>query len=61
MERKKDSGLPITATTLENKEVLEKMICSQEEPGTHVCPKNVSQDLKVSHSSIRRMIKTKRH
>ena len=37
MERQKGSGCPITATTKENEELVEELICSQEEaPGTHV-------------------------
>ena len=60
-ERQKGSGLPRTATTPENEEDVEEMICSQEDhPDTHVPQKNIAEGLKISQSSVRRMIKRKR-
>ena len=39
MERQKGSGCPRRATTRENEEALEDLICSQEDqPGTHMHP-----------------------
>ena len=36
------------------------MICSQEDHlGTHVPPKEIAEGLKISQSSVRRMIKSK--
>ena len=59
MERRKVSGRPRTATT-ENKKAVEEIICSQEDHlGTHVPPKDIAEGLKISQSSVRRMIKSK--
>ena len=35
MDRRLGSGRPITASTDENQEEVDDLICSQEEPGTH--------------------------
>ena len=60
MDRKKGSGRPITATTPENQEAVQEMICSQEDsPGTHVTPNNIAKILKVSDRSVRRMVRSK--
>ena len=60
-EIQKDSGHPITVTTLENEKVVKEMICSQEDPpGTHVPSKDIDKGLKTSQFSVRRMIKRKR-
>ena len=57
---KKDSGRPRTATTPENEEAVEEMICSQDDhPGPHVPPKDIAKRLKISQSSVRRMTKRK--
>ena len=60
MKRQKGSGRQVTATTQENQEAVEELICSQEEqPGTHLSPRNIAQELNVSHSSVCRMVKRK--
>ena len=60
MERQKGSGCTQTATTPENKKAVEEMICSPEDhPGTQVPPKDIAEGLKISQSSVRRMIKRK--
>ena len=60
MERQKGSGRPRTATTPENEKAVEEMICPQEDhPGTHVPPKDIAEGLKISQSSVPRMIKRK--
>ena len=60
LEKQKGSGHSRTATTPENEESVEEMICSQEDlPETHVPPKDISEGLKISQSSVRRMIKRK--
>ena len=51
MERKKGSGRPTTATTEENADATEDLICSQEEqPGTHVAPRAIKRRLGISRS-----------
>ena len=60
MDRKKGSGRPRTATCTENENLMEEMICSQEDqPGTHVPPSGIAKELRVSESSVRRMVKRK--
>ena len=60
MERKQGSGRPITVTTDENTEVVEELICSQEEePGSHKPPRSIAKDLEIGHSSVRRIIENK--
>ena len=58
-DRRPGSGRPKTATTEENEDDVEEMICSQEEPGTHVPPRKIAHQLEVSHTSVRRMIKNR--
>ena len=58
--RKQGSGRPRTAVNDDNKGyvVLEEMIMSQEDqPGTHKSLREISRDLNVSHTSVRRMTK----
>ena len=58
MDRKKGSGRPVTATTDENMEVVEDLICSQEEnPGTHDAPRKIEEKLGISRSSVKRLVK----
>ena len=57
-DRRPGSGRPQTATTAENQEIVDELICSQEEPGTHTHPQRIADDLGVSYSSIQRMVKT---
>ena len=60
MDRKKGSGRPCTAVTDENAEQVEEMICSQEDnPGSHVKPRDIADSLQISHTSVRRLIKRK--
>ena len=60
MERQKGSGWLQTAATLENEKSIEEMICSPEDhPGTHVPSKDIAEGLKISQSSVWRMIKIK--
>ena len=57
VERKRGCGRPITACTQENIDYTEEMIQSQEDrPGTHLAPRELTQHLSVSQSSVRRMI-----
>ena len=61
MERQKRSGRPKSARTPENEAAVEEMICSQEEdPGTHVTPRNIAKELKISHSSVCRIVRASR-
>ena len=60
MSRKEDSGRPRSVTTEENTDLIEEMICSQEEaPYTHLAPRKIAKQTGMSRSSIRRMIKTR--
>ena len=56
MDRKTGSGRPKTATTEENADEVEEMICSQEEPGTHVHPRDIAAEIGISHTSVRRIL-----
>ena len=56
MDRRSGSGRPRTATTEENAEVVEELISSQEEPGTHTHPRTIAEELDISHTSVRRII-----
>ena len=60
MDRKSGSGRPRTATTAENEEIVEDLICSQEEsPGSHMSPREIEKHTGISRSSMRRMVKRK--
>jgi len=60
MERQRGSGRPRTAVTDENEESVDDLICSQEnEPGSHIHPRDIAKKLSISHSSVRRIIKAK--
>ena len=59
MYRRPGSGRPNTATTEENEDDVEDIICSQEEPGTNIPPWKIGNQLDVSHSSVCRMIKNR--
>ena len=60
MGKQKSSVRLRTATTPENKLTIEEMICSQEDhPETHFSPRDIAKELKISQSSVRRMIKGK--
>ena len=43
---------------LRMKKKVEEMICSQDEPGTHVSPNGIAKEHEVSESSVRRIGKT---
>ena len=58
IERRPGSGRPITATTEENGDLVEQMICSQEEqPGTHKSPQEIAPLIGISRSSVKRLVK----
>ena len=58
MERKKGSGRPRSVTTKENVEIVEQLICSQEDsPGTHMSPREIERNTGIKRSSVVRMIK----
>ena len=59
MERQ-HSGRPRRAITPENEEVVEEMICSQDYLRTYVPQKDIVKGLKMSQSSVRRIIKRRR-
>ena len=58
MDRKPGSGRPITVTTPENEQIVEELICSQEEaPGTHKSPREIEKITGIKRTSVRRMVK----
>ena len=60
MDRKIGSGRPRTVTNEENEELVAELICSQEEnPGTHMSPREIEKNTGISRSSVKRMIKRK--
>ena len=55
---KKGSGQKATAATSENEELVEELICSQEEyPGTHYSIRKIASALSVSKTSVHRIVK----
>ena len=61
MKRKTVSGQPITVTTDENPELVEELICSQEEfPGTHKSPREIARNVGISRSSVRMLVKRRK-
>ena len=58
-KRKKDQ--PITVTTDENTELVEELICSQEDfPGTHKSPHEIARNVGISRSLVRRLVKRRK-
>ena len=58
MNRKEGSDRPRSVTTEENTDLVEELICSQEEaPHTHLTSRKIAKQTGISGSSIRRMIK----
>ena len=58
IDRKEGSGRPRSVTTEENTDLIEELICSQEEaPHTYLAPRKIAKQTGISRSSIRRMIK----
>ena len=54
--RKQGSGIPRTTVNDDKKAYVEEMIVSQEDqPGTHKSQREISRDLNVSRTSVRRM------
>ena len=52
------SGKPVTVTMEENEELVGDLICSQEEnPGTHLQPREIGKVTGISWTSVRRMVK----
>ena len=55
MKRRTGSGRPITVTTDESAELVEELICSQEDfPGTHKSPQEIARNVGISRSPARR-------
>ena len=60
MDRRPGSGRPRTAATAENEQIVEDLICSQEEnPGSHMSPREIEKHTGISRSSVRRIVKRK--
>ena len=58
MDRRSGSGRPRTITTEENADLVEDLICSQEDnPGSHLSPRNIEKHTGISRTSVRRMVK----
>ena len=57
MNRKEGSGRPRSVTRKENTDLIEELICSQEEGlHTHLAPRKIAEQAGISRSSVRRMI-----
>ena len=60
MNRKEGPGRPESVTTEENTDLIEEMLCSQEEAlQTHLAPRKIDKQTGISFSSIKTMIKRK--
>ena len=60
MARRPSSGRSQTATIVENQEIVEDLICSQEEsPRSHMSSREIEKRTGISCSSVRRMGKRK--
>ena len=58
MERRPGSSRPVTVTIEKNEELVEDLICSQEENlGTHLSPRKIEKVSSISRTSVRRMVK----
>ena len=58
MDRKVGSGRPVTVTTAENEQIIEQLICSQDDsPGTHKSPREIEKITGIKRTSVRRMVK----
>ena len=62
MNIKESFGRPRSVTTEENTDLIEELICSQEEEArhTHLAPHKTAKQTGISSSSVRRMIKKKK-
>ena len=61
MKRKTGSGRPITVTTDKNAELIEELICSQEEfSGIHKSLREIARNFGISRSSVRRLVKRRK-
>lgn len=60
MQRKKGSGRPRTTRTEKNEETVEELICSQEdEPHSHLAPRQIEKAEGISRSSVVRITREK--
>ena len=58
MDRRTGSNRQRTITTEENENLIESLICSQEDnPGSHMSPREVEKNTGISRTSVRQMIK----
>ena len=57
MDRRQGSGQPRIFSTEENMDLIEELVCSQKErPHTHLAPRKLAEQRRISRSSIRRMV-----
>ena len=60
MERKVGSGRPRAVFTKENEDLVELLVCSQEDnPGSQMSPREIEKHTGISRTSVRRMVKSK--
>ena len=59
MNRKEGSGRTESVTTEKNTNLIKELLCSQEVPHTHLAPRKIAKQTRISCSSIKRMIKRK--
>ena len=61
MKRRTGSGQLITLTTDENAELVEELICSQEDfAGTHKSPHEITRNVGISRNLVRRLAKRRK-
>ena len=61
MKRRTGSGRPITVTTDENSELIEELICLQEDfPVAHKSPREITRNVGISRSLVRRLVKKRK-
>ena len=52
-DRRPGSGRPTTICTEENMDLIEELVCLQEEPHSHLSPRMISEQTGFSRTSIR--------
>jgi len=58
MDRRPGSGRKRTVTTPENEMIVKELICSQEDnPGSHLSPREIEKNTGIKRSSVVRMVK----
>ena len=60
MDRKSGFGKPRTVLTNQNEDLVDELFCSQEDnPESHLSPREIEKHTGISRSSVRKMVKSK--